>query len=162
MLIPVGHLGLAAGAGQAVQSGEHEILTDTGPLPPLGNVSINEGDELEPLGQAPSRSEQAELLDACLDRLTGLLLEAGEEGVGGAEVGQDDLAGLSVDALRGDDLPVAATVDDLSRERGHVLVTTTARASVSRGGIYLGIATTMGGARSRIRPGEMIGLEASI
>jgi hypothetical protein len=64
--------------------------------------------------------------------------------------------------LRGDDLPVAATVDDLSRERGHVLVTTTARASVSRGGIYLGIATTMGGARSRIRPGEMIGLEASI
>jgi len=59
-------------------------------------------------------------LDACLDGLTGLLLEAGEECVGGAEVGQDDLAGFSVDALGGDDLPVAATVDDFSGERRHI------------------------------------------
>ena len=87
LLIPVGHLGLAAGACQAIQSGEHEILTDTGPLPPLGNVPIDQGDELEPLGQAPGRGQQAELLDASLDGLTGLLLETGEECVAGAEVG---------------------------------------------------------------------------
>jgi hypothetical protein len=81
-------------------------------LLPLGKVPVHEGDELKPLGQAPGGGEEAELLDGCLDGLTGLLLESGEERVGGAEMGQDDLAGFSVDALGGDDLPVAAAVDD--------------------------------------------------
>jgi len=109
----VGHLGLAARTGQAVQSGESQILTDTGGLLPLGNVPVDEGDELKPLGQAPGGGEEAERLDACLEGLAGLLLESGEEGVGGAEMGQDDRAG-SVEALGGDDLPVAAAVDDFS------------------------------------------------
>ena len=120
LLIPVGHLGLAAGTGQAIQSSEQQILTDTGALLPLGHVPVDEGDELKPLGQAPSRGEEAELLDACLDGLTGFLLQAGEERVGGAEVSQDNLAGFSVDALGGDDLPVAVTVDDFGGEGGHV------------------------------------------
>jgi len=59
-------------------------------------------------------------LDACLDGLTGLLLEASQERVGGAQVGQDHLAGFSIDALGGDDLPVAVTVDNLGSKRGHI------------------------------------------
>jgi len=59
-------------------------------------------------------------LDAGLDGLTGLLLEAGQERVGGAQVGQDDLAGFSVDALGGDDLPVAVTMDNLGSKRRHI------------------------------------------
>jgi hypothetical protein len=95
----VGHAGFAARAGQAIQSSEQEILTDTGSLPPFGNVPVDEGDELQSLSQTPGRGEEAELLDAGFDGLTGLLSQAGEEGVGGAEVGQDDLARFSVDAL---------------------------------------------------------------
>src|SRR5256886_17552125 len=64
-----------------------------------------------------------------------LLLEAGGEGIGGAEVGQDDLAGFSVDAPGGDDLEVLVAVDDLGGERCHVLVNTTAGRSVSRGSV---------------------------
>src|SRR5207302_11003241 len=74
-------------------------------------------------------------LDARLDGLALLLLEAGEEGIGGAEVGQDDLAGFSVDAPGGDDLEVLVAVDDLGGERRHVLVNTTAGRSMSRGSV---------------------------
>jgi hypothetical protein len=95
-------------------------LTDTGPLLPLGNTAVDEGDQLKPLGQAPGRRQEAELVDACLDGLTGLLLETSEESVGGAEVGEDNLAGLSVDALGGDDLPVAVAVDEFGGKGRHV------------------------------------------
>src|SRR2546429_9261274 len=70
-----------------------------------------------------------------------LLLEAGEEGIGGAEVGQDDLAGFSVDAPGGDDLEVLVAVDDLGGERRHVLVNTTAGRSMSRGSVVFFLAT---------------------
>ena len=119
LLIPVSHLGLAVRTGQAVQSDEQQILTDTRALLSLGNVPVDEGDELKLLGQSPGRSEEAELLDARFEGLTGLLLQAGEERVGSAEVGQDDLAGFSVDALGGDDLPIAVTVDDFGGEASH-------------------------------------------
>src|SRR5207302_456876 len=133
--IPLGHAGLAVGAGQAVQRSQHEILTDAGPLLTFGNVPVDEGDELKLLCQAPGRGEEAERLDARLDGLALLLLEAGEEGIGGAEVGQDDLAGFSVDAPGGDDLEVLVAVDDLGGERRHVLVNTTAGRSMSRGSV---------------------------
>src|SRR5256886_17348280 len=70
-----------------------------------------------------------------------VLVEAGEEGIGGAEVGQDDLAGFSVDAPGGDDLEVLVAVDDLGGERRHVLVNTTAGRSMSRGGVVFFLAT---------------------
>ena len=83
-------------------------------------MAVDEGDQLKPLGQAPGSRQEAELVDACLDGLTGLLLETREESVGGAEVGEDNLAGLSVDALGGDDLPVAVAVDEFGGEGRHV------------------------------------------
>jgi len=116
-------------------------LTDAGPLLTFGNVPVDEGDELKLLCQAPGRGEEAERLDARLDGLALLLLEAGEEGIGGAEVGQDDLAGFSVDAPGGDDLEVLVAVDDLGGERRHVLVNTTAGRSMSRGSVVFFLAT---------------------
>src|SRR2546429_9912160 len=41
--IPLGHAGLAVGAGQAVQRSQHEILNDAGPLLTFGKVSVDEG-----------------------------------------------------------------------------------------------------------------------
>src|SRR5207244_13397476 len=87
------------------------------------------------------RGEEAERLDARLDGLALLLLEAGEEGIGGAEVGQDDLAGFSVDAPGGDDLEVLVAVDDLGGERRHVLVNATAGRSMSRCSVVFCLAT---------------------
>src|SRR5256884_5079023 len=91
--IPLGHAGLAVGAGQAVQRSQHEILTDAGPLLTFGNVPVDEGDELKLLCQAPGRGEEAERLDARLDGLALLLLEAGGEGIGGGGGGAGGLGG---------------------------------------------------------------------
>ena len=85
----------------------------------LGNVAVDEGNELKFFGQPPSGGQKAELLDAGFEGFSRLLLQAGEEGVGGAEVGEDDLAGLSIDTLGGDDLPVAVAMDGFGCKGSH-------------------------------------------
>jgi hypothetical protein len=55
-----------------------------------------------------------------LEGLTGVELQASQEGVGGAQVGEDDLAGFSVDPAGGDDLPIAVAVDGLGGEASHL------------------------------------------
>ena len=47
------------------------------------------------------------------------MTESVEELIGGAEVSEDDLAWLAVDAAASDDLPVASSVNGLGNEAGH-------------------------------------------
>jgi hypothetical protein len=48
-----------------------------------------------------------------------LLLEALEEGVGGAQVGQDDRAGATVHTAGLDEIVIGTTMDDLALDAGH-------------------------------------------
>jgi hypothetical protein len=106
-------------------------------LVPLGDISIDDGHDSEFLGQVPGSRQQTELMDAGLQRLAGFLLQTRQQGIGRAQVSEDDLAGLSVDAFGGNDLPVAVSVDDFRSERGHDLVNTTTDTSLSRGSVCL-------------------------
>ena len=90
----------------------------------FGDVLVDEFGQLELPGQLEGGGEEAEVVDPGLEGLAAGLLEFAQEAVGGAEVGEDHLAWLAVEALAGDDLPVAATANGFGDEGGHELVNT--------------------------------------
>ena len=69
------------GTARAGAGGE-QVLTDADPMVPLGDMRIEDRRYPKALGDIPGAREQAEYL------------EARQEGVGGAEVGEGDLVVL--------------------------------------------------------------------
>src|SRR5262245_52674215 len=87
-------------------------------LPPFEGMLSEQGVEAEVLGDPPEGRQGTEVADQCGVRAVGLL-EAPEEVVGLAEVGQDDGSGFAVDSSALHDLPVGMSADRLGHQARH-------------------------------------------
>src|SRR5262249_19837303 len=79
---------------------------------------LEQGVKAEVLGHPPEGRHGAEVADECGVRAIGLL-EASEQVVGFAQVGQDDGSGFAVDPSALHDLPVGMSADDLVNQTRH-------------------------------------------
>ncbi len=87
---------------------------------PLGDVLIDQSDQLQLLGQLIESGRSAKLNHASMQRLGGGLLEAFEQGICGAKVLEDDRPGTTVHASGFDEVVVGMAVDDSALEAGHI------------------------------------------
>ena len=79
---------------------------------------LEQGVEAEVLGDPPEGRHGAEVADRCGVRAVGVL-EAPEEVIGLAEMGQDNGSGFAVDPSALHDLPVGMSADRLGHEARH-------------------------------------------
>jgi hypothetical protein len=107
----------------AIEGGEEEILADGESLVAFGEVAVDQGDQVDLLGQIEKGRDIAKSrnIDGLgLGSLVVVLLgSGGDEGLRGAEIeGPDDLR-LAVDALALAGVVVGMAVNDLCREASH-------------------------------------------
>ena len=80
---------------------------------------VNDLHQTDLLSDIPQGGQGTELKDLGLDRLAGVLFQAFQEGVGGAQMEQDDGSGFAVDPSGFDDLPAGMTSGDFFLDGGH-------------------------------------------
>jgi hypothetical protein len=85
----------------------------------FGGVFIDEFDQTELLGEVIEGSDTAKLRETSTGGFRLGLLKALEQGIGRAQVLQDDRTRSSVHAPRLDEVVVGASMDDLALETGH-------------------------------------------
>src|SRR5262249_52401723 len=116
--VPLCQSGLGAGAEGPAESREQEVVGHGMTLSPFGGMLLEQGVKAEVLGHPPEGRHGAEVADECGVRAIGLL-EASEQVVGFAEMGQDDGSGFAVEPSALHDLPVGMTADRLGHEARH-------------------------------------------
>src|SRR5216683_8018919 len=123
--IPIGEAELAGGMDGAIDGGEQQILADGKPLGPLGEVTVQEGDESDLLGEVVQGDDVAEGSDIDGVGLWNLALlvpqGGGDEIVGRAQVDSADDLRPAVDALAFAGVVVGVAVNDLGREARHAV-----------------------------------------
>jgi hypothetical protein len=117
-LIPVRQACLGTGTQGAAESGKQQVVGYGVTLSPFGGVLLEQGMEVEILGDFPERRDGAKVTDQGSIGLVHLL-KAKEQVVGLAEVGEDDRARLAVDASGFDDLPVGMAMNGLGSQTRH-------------------------------------------
>ena len=120
--VPGAQAGFAGRSDDAIDCGQDEVFSDREALIAFGGVAIDEIHQPQFLDQGPAGDDGPEIEDFSLERVFFKSLEAFPESIGGTEMSQEDMAGLAVDEARGDQLPVAFSVDGFREEARHCLV----------------------------------------
>src|SRR5262245_6262854 len=116
--IPTGQAGFGEGAQGAIEGGEQDVVGDGMALETFAGMVLDQAGEVQVLCDLPECRDGGGVTDGGLEWL-GALLEACQQIIGLAQVGQDDGARLAVDPAGFDELPVGMTADGLFLEAGH-------------------------------------------